>query len=77
MRETALSCRASSVGTRPHSQRSLPRSFQVLVITQIVILLLSREGQRKVSGAAAGVEGVHEAVLLPGQIKIPLSTMIL
>ena len=51
MRETALSCRASSVGggARPHSQRSLPR-----------------EGQRKVSGAATGVEGVHQAVLLPG-----------
>ena len=51
MRETALSCRASSVGTRPHSQRSLPR-----------------EGQRKVSGAATGVEGVHQAVLLPGEV---------
>ena len=31
MRETALSCRASSVGgARPHSQRSLPRLSNIL-----------------------------------------------
>ena len=61
MRETALSCRASSVGgggARPHSQRSLPR-----------------EGQRKVSGAATGVEGVHQAVLLPGEGHTSFNTL--
>ena len=116
MRETALSCRASSVGgARPHSQRSLPRltnitlsnhsvrdmqfwfwlNTQVMVWEEVhyfdydltkrarrlsnitlkswcekkytILIVVEQGGPEKVSGAVAGVEGVHQAVLLPGE----------